>query len=70
MNTRKCDSQIVGEMRIVICGGGVIGCTLAYFLTQKVPRKDIEVILIEEIEIAAAASGKAGGFLASNWCTG
>ncbi|HTC99658.1 MAG TPA: FAD-dependent oxidoreductase [Bradyrhizobium sp.] len=53
-------------MRVVICGGGVIGACTAYFLG----RHGIEVIVVERAEIAAAASGKAGGFLALDWCTG
>ena len=53
-------------MRVVICGGGVIGACTAYFLS----RRGIDVIVVEGTEVAAAASGKAGGFLALDWCTG
>jgi glycine/D-amino acid oxidase-like deaminating enzyme len=53
-------------MRVVICGAGVIGACTAYFLT----RRGIEVLIVERTEVAAAASGKAGGFLALDWCTG
>src|SRR5882724_4120897 len=53
-------------MRIVICGGGVIGACTAYFLS----RRGIDVIVVERTEVAAAASGKAGGFLALDWCAG
>jgi glycine/D-amino acid oxidase-like deaminating enzyme len=53
-------------MRVLICGGGVIGACSAYFLG----RRGIEVIVVERTEVAAAASGKAGGFLARDWCTG
>jgi glycine/D-amino acid oxidase-like deaminating enzyme len=53
-------------MRVVICGGGVIGACTAYFLSS--PR--IDVIVVERTEVAAAASGKAGGFLALDWCAG
>lgn len=53
-------------MRVVICGGGVIGACTAYFLC----RRGIEVTIIERAEVAAAASGKAGGFLARDWCAG
>jgi len=53
-------------MQVVICGGGVIGACIAYFLA----RRRIDVIVIERTEVAAAASGKAGGFLALDWCTG
>jgi glycine/D-amino acid oxidase-like deaminating enzyme len=53
-------------MRVVICGGGVIGACTAYFLS----RRGTNVIVVEGTEVAAAASGKAGGFLALDWCTG
>jgi len=53
-------------MRVVICGGGVIGACTAYFLS----RRAIDVVVIERSEVAAAASGKAGGFLARDWCAG
>src|SRR4029077_11552689 len=53
-------------MRVVICGGGVIGACTAYFLG----RRGIDVIVVERTEVAAAASGKAGGFLALDWCAG
>jgi glycine/D-amino acid oxidase-like deaminating enzyme len=53
-------------MRVVICGGGVIGACMAYFLSQR--RADVTVV--ERTEVAAAASGKAGGFLALDWCAG
>jgi glycine/D-amino acid oxidase-like deaminating enzyme len=53
-------------MRVVICGGGVIGACTSYFLA----RRGIDVLIVERTEVAAAASGKAGGFLALDWCTG
>jgi glycine/D-amino acid oxidase-like deaminating enzyme len=53
-------------MRVVICGGGVIGACTAYFLR----RRGIDVTVVERTEVAAAASGKAGGFLALDWCAG
>ncbi|WP_027529632.1 FAD-binding oxidoreductase [Bradyrhizobium sp. WSM3983] len=53
-------------MRVVICGGGVIGACTAYFLR----RHGVDVIVVERTDVAAAASGKAGGFLARDWCAG
>ena len=53
-------------MHVVICGGGVIGACTAYFLL----RRWIDVTVVERTEVAAAASGKAGGFLALDWCVG
>ena len=53
-------------MRVLICGGGVIGAATAYFLS----RRNIDVTVIERTGIACAASGKSGGFLALDWCDG
>uniref|UniRef100_A0A2P2IRT9 Putative oxidoreductase TDA3 n=1 Tax=Rhizophora mucronata TaxID=61149 RepID=A0A2P2IRT9_RHIMU len=52
--------------RVVVCGGGVIGVCTAYFLAKK----GVAVTLVEKSSIACAASGKAGGFLALDWCDG
>jgi glycine/D-amino acid oxidase-like deaminating enzyme len=53
-------------MRVVICGGGVIGACTAYFLTLR----QVEVIVVERTGVGCAASGKSGGFLALDWCDG
>ena len=53
-------------MRVLICGGGVIGASIAYFLA----RRNIEVVVAERLEVACAASGKSGGFLARDWNDG
>lgn len=53
--------------RVVVCGGGVIGACAAYFLSQ---RAAAAVTLVEKSSVACAASGKAGGFLALDWCDG
>lgn len=53
-------------MRVLICGGGVIGASIAYFLSLR----GIEATVIERTGIANAASGKSGGFLALDWCDG
>jgi glycine/D-amino acid oxidase-like deaminating enzyme len=53
-------------MRVVVCGGGVIGACTALFLS----RRGVEVTVVERTEVAVAASGKAGGFLARDWCAG
>jgi glycine/D-amino acid oxidase-like deaminating enzyme len=52
--------------RIVICGGGAIGAAVAYFTSRRGARP----IVIERHEVAGAASGKSGGFLALDWCGG
>lgn len=53
-------------MRILICGGGVIGACTAYFLA----RRGADVTVLERTGVACAASGKSGGFLALDWCDG
>jgi glycine/D-amino acid oxidase-like deaminating enzyme len=53
-------------MRVLICGGGVIGASIAYFLS----RRGVEAVVIERTGVACAASGKSGGFLALDWCDG
>ena len=54
------------SMRVVICDGGVIGASIAYFSSLK----GAEVVVIERTGVACAASGKSGGFLALDWCDG
>ncbi|KAL8897743.1 MAG: hypothetical protein Q9207_007056 [Kuettlingeria erythrocarpa] len=54
------------KKEIVIVGGGIIGCTSAYFLTRHPaydPSKH-KITLLEASKIAGGASGKAGGLLA------
>src|SRR5215212_2183740 len=52
--------------RVIICGGGVIGAAIAYFLSLKGARP----VVIERHAVAGSASGKSGGFLALDWCRG
>ena len=53
------------ERHVVIAGGGIIGCSIAYHLTLLQPAT--RVTIIERFGIASCASGKAGGFLAGGW---
>jgi glycine/D-amino acid oxidase-like deaminating enzyme len=53
-------------MHVLICGGGAIGCSIAYFLSLR----GVKVTVVESTGIACAASGKSGGFLARDWCQG
>ncbi len=53
-------------MRVVICGGGAIGASIAYFLSLR----RVEAVVVERTGVACAASGKSGGFLALDWCDG
>jgi sarcosine oxidase, subunit beta len=43
--------------RVIVVGGGVVGCSIAWHLA----RKGAGVVLVEEREIAAAASGASAG---------
>ena len=49
-----------------ICGGGVIGASIAYFLSCR----GVKATVIEGTGLACAASGKSGGFLALDWSDG
>jgi glycine/D-amino acid oxidase-like deaminating enzyme len=53
-------------MHVLICGGGVIGASIAYFLGCR----GVKSTVIESTGLACAASGKSGGFLALDWCDG
>ena len=55
----------MSEKRVVICGAGIIGCATAYYLV-KLGCKAVTVV--ERNEVAGHSSGKAGGFLALDWC--
>jgi glycine/D-amino acid oxidase-like deaminating enzyme len=52
---------------MLFLGGGIHGVSIAYYLST---RFKIAPLIIEQTEIACAASGKAGGFLARDWGTG
>lgn len=52
--------------KIVIAGGGIVGNSIAYFLSKR----QVPVILVDPVGIAPCASGKAGGFLAKDWRDG
>ena len=49
---------IDGAPRVVICGGGVIGCAIAYFLSLR----GVAATIVERAEIACAASGASIAF--------
>lgn len=54
------------DQRVVICGAGVIGAAVAYYLALR----GVATTVVERCGVASAASGKAGGFLALDWCDG
>ena len=53
-------------MNVVVCGAGVIGASVAYFLAER----GVAATLVERHRVACAASGKSGGFIARDWCEG
>ncbi|EGD78551.1 FAD-dependent oxidoreductase [Salpingoeca rosetta] len=55
-----------GGVDVVVVGGGAVGVCTAYYLSSLGRR----VAVVEKTGVACAASGKAGGFLARDWCDG
>lgn len=53
-------------MKVIVCGGGVIGAATAFFLA----RRGVAATVFERAGVASCASGKSGGFLAEDWCDG
>ena len=54
-------------MRVCIIGGGIIGASIAFHLSEA---GCTDVTIVERTNIACGASGRAGGFLAKNWRSG
>lgn len=53
--------------RICIVGGGIIGASIAFHLSEA---GCTNITLVERTNIACGASGRAGGFLAKDWRSG
>ena len=51
-------------MKVIICGGGIMSTCLAHYLIEN----GSSCVIIEKYKVGCAASGKAGGFLAKDWC--
>lgn len=57
----RCYSSMARELgRVVIVGGGVMGCSVSFHLAEL----GVPSTVIERCSVACGASGKAGGFLA------
>lgn len=52
-----------GVSRVVIAGGGIIGTAISYYLAKR----GVTSTVVDRCGLAAAASGRAGGFLALDW---
>jgi len=57
---------VTAPQHVVVCGAGVIGAAVAYFLSLR----GVRVTVVERTGVACAASGKSGGFIALDWCDG
>lgn len=53
--------------QVVVIGGGIHGVSIAYYLATQY---NVKPLIIEQTQVACAASGKAGGFLARHWGSG
>eukprot|EP00928_Gymnodinium_smaydae_P061532 TRINITY_DN45585_c0_g1_i1.p1 TRINITY_DN45585_c0_g1~~TRINITY_DN45585_c0_g1_i1.p1 ORF type:complete len:390 (+),score=36.44 TRINITY_DN45585_c0_g1_i1:34-1203(+) len=61
-------ADVKHRKRVIIVGGGIIGCSCAYWLRKFSPAT--EIIILEQETIACHSSGKAAGFLALGWSEG
>lgn len=61
----------MAQRHIVVVGGGIIGTSILYYLSKAQLESQsgpLHLTLLEESEeLAPAASGKSGGFLAKDW---
>lgn len=57
-------SAVSPALHVVVLGGGAIGISCAHYLASAGAR----VTVVEPVGVACAASGRAGGFLALDWC--
>ena len=60
-------TKVDTAQKVVILGAGIHGASVAHYLSS---RFGIFPTVVERVSVAAAASGKAGGFLAREWGSG
>ena len=60
-------TKVDTAQKVVILGAGIHGASVAHYLSS---RFGIFPTIVERVSVAAAASGKAGGFLAREWGSG
>jgi glycine/D-amino acid oxidase-like deaminating enzyme len=58
---------MANPIRICIIGGGIIGASIGFHLSEA---GCSNITIVERTNIACGASGRAGGFLAKNWRSG
>jgi len=58
---------MANPIRICIIGGGIIGASIGFHLSEA---GCSHITIVERTNIACGASGRAGGFLAKNWRSG
>lgn len=58
---------MANSRRVCIIGGGIIGASVAYHLSEA---GCLNITIVERTNIACGASGRAGGFLAKDWRSG
>eukprot|EP00559_Dactyliosolen_fragilissimus_P002308 CAMPEP_0184860298 /NCGR_PEP_ID=MMETSP0580-20130426/5210_1 /TAXON_ID=1118495 /ORGANISM="Dactyliosolen fragilissimus" /LENGTH=429 /DNA_ID=CAMNT_0027357351 /DNA_START=200 /DNA_END=1486 /DNA_ORIENTATION=+ len=69
--TKSSSSSFSAPKNIVVIGGGIQGTSVAYHIsTSSSLPSDATVTIIEAKEMASAASGKGGGFMARSWGDG
>ena len=51
--------------KVVIIGGGIVGISTAFYLNKA--NANLNITIIDSTGPYAGASGKAGGFIASDW---
>lgn len=59
-------SPLPAAVDTIIIGAGVVGCCLA----QRLARPGLRLLVVDGASAACAASGRSGGFLASDWSDG
>ena len=67
MSSGRHSGGVIPE-HVLVVGAGVMGAATAYYLTRL--SEEVRVTMVEGAGVAAAASGKAGGFLAKDWNDG
>ena len=52
---------------VVIIGGGIVGASVAYYLSSQQHHQHSKLTIVDSVGPAACSSGRAGAFLAGSW---